>query len=270
MITDRSDLTTASDPDQEPEAPRPFAGLRLGALGSMSLPHGPSTPMTREQRQSRRIENARRVLARAEAAEEAAETEVRPLAADHLPGVPGAGRAFAGFPAAGAGPRPNAFPDRVDVAVTSAGVRPMAFPRMPGAPPGGVAVEALADALIPRLVEAIAVRWAQPAAFPEPAPPEADATPSPSSVPTPVPTPVVTPSPRGPQYVSRAEVAKMLGVHPQTLDRLVAKAPQKLPGSPVRVGTGKNRLHLRWRADRVSEWIEAIKQWTETRGRHRK
>lgn len=67
--------------------------------------------------------------------------------------------------------------------------------------------------------------------------------------------------------IKRAEVARRLNVHVQTLDALIDSAPKNLPGSPLRIGDGKKRRHYRWNPDTFEAWIEAVQAWRAGRGK---
>lgn len=70
-----------------------------------------------------------------------------------------------------------------------------------------------------------------------------------------------------PAWISTDEAATLLGVSRSTLDAMVAQAPRTLPGSPVRVGDGGERRHLRWDPTALTTWMNAYRDWRATRGR---
>ena len=76
--------------------------------------------------------------------------------------------------------------------------------------------------------------------------------------------------PVGKRWLSTEEAAKYLGISRWTLDIMVARAPKNLPGTPEHIGSGRQRRHLRWNADKLDEWLGAYRGWEMSRGRRPK
>jgi len=69
-------------------------------------------------------------------------------------------------------------------------------------------------------------------------------------------------------WLTTAAAAARLEIARCTLDEMFARAPKNLPGSPMQIGIGRRRQHLRWDADRLEEWLAAFRSWsTEPRRR---
>lgn len=62
-------------------------------------------------------------------------------------------------------------------------------------------------------------------------------------------------------WIGPAEAAQRMGISRTTLDAMLARAPSDLPGSPVLVGVGTARRHLRWDEARIEEWLVAYRAW---------
>ena len=60
------------------------------------------------------------------------------------------------------------------------------------------------------------------------------------------------------RWLSTQEAADLLGVNRKTLDAL-ARGNLDVPGGPVAVG-GKKRVHLRWPATGLQDWIVAVRE----------
>jgi hypothetical protein len=64
-----------------------------------------------------------------------------------------------------------------------------------------------------------------------------------------------------PVWVSTREAAHALGLARCTLDAMVARAPEDLPGAPVLAGAGRRRRRWRWNRDMLREWLAAFTAW---------
>lgn len=71
----------------------------------------------------------------------------------------------------------------------------------------------------------------------------------------------------GTAWLSTSEAAARLGIARSTLDEMLSRSPKDLPGSPVHVGNGSARQHLRWDAGRLQEWLTAYRSWEASSGR---
>lgn len=68
----------------------------------------------------------------------------------------------------------------------------------------------------------------------------------------------VSVAPGASRWLSTQEAADLLGVNRKTLDAL-ARGNLDVPGGPVAVG-GKKRVHLRWPATGLQDWIVAVRE----------
>lgn len=68
-------------------------------------------------------------------------------------------------------------------------------------------------------------------------------------------------------WLTTTEASERLGIHRSTLDEMYDMAPKNLPGSPINVAMGKERRHLRWDPQRLSDWIAAYNEWKVQRSR---
>ena len=66
-------------------------------------------------------------------------------------------------------------------------------------------------------------------------------------------------------WLTTTQVAEHLGINRCTLDEMLAAAPRDLPGSPVQIGVGSKKRHLRWDAERIEEWFAAVQAWRQAR-----
>lgn len=67
------------------------------------------------------------------------------------------------------------------------------------------------------------------------------------------------------RWIDTVEAARRMGMSRTSLDAMMARCPPNLPGSPMRVGTGARRRHLRWDARALDDWLAAYRAWTEGR-----
>lgn len=58
-----------------------------------------------------------------------------------------------------------------------------------------------------------------------------------------------------------AASAEVLGVSVASVRRMLREAPPDLPGSPVQVGRGSSRRHLRWDRESIAVWWAAYSAW---------
>lgn len=71
----------------------------------------------------------------------------------------------------------------------------------------------------------------------------------------------IQPPPAQSSLIDTAEAARLLNISQRTLHRRLTEAPPDLPGAPIDLSPGSRRRKLRWRADQVHVWAQALANW---------